>query len=215
MKRWYPITVFLIVINFVIGLQLQSVHWNPVAIFAWGGMTGDMPTAQPLSSFPGLSGLGNTVISGPVLLIVRATYASLMHFSWEHLVSNMVTLFLIGQLFEINTWFGTILPVYWLTGVISMISASILQPDAITVGASGAIFGIMGAALVLGIRAKRRHDVTNQMRAQYQEMTQYAYFLIVLNIISTFMTANVSVVGHISGLAAGAILGLIIPIKDM
>ena len=63
-------------------------------------------------------------------------------------------------------------------------------PIAVTVGASGAIFGIMGALLVLEYRA------TGSFAGQ-------ALGLIVLNLLLTFAIPNISVGGHVGGLVGG------------
>jgi membrane associated rhomboid family serine protease len=69
----------------------------------------------------------------------------------------------------------------------------LLSPDAVTVGASGAIFGILGALFVL---ERRRHIATGGQVAA----------LIVLNLIFTFAVSNISVGGHIGGLIGGVVL---------
>jgi membrane associated rhomboid family serine protease len=74
----------------------------------------------------------------------------------------------------------------------------ILSPDSATLGASGAIFGLMGALVVLQLRAKQ-----NPWRSGLGG-------LIVLNLIITFTIPGISIGGHIGGLVAGAIAGLLI-----
>ena len=69
-----------------------------------------------------------------------------------------------------------------------------MSPDALTVGASGAIFGILGAALVL----ERQGSLV---------LGGQAFGLIAFNLIITFAlssTVNISIGGHLGGLVGGA-----------
>src|SRR5207253_7786855 len=70
-----------------------------------------------------------------------------------------------------------------------------LNPNDVTVGASGAIFGILGALFVLEYHATGR--------VMGQAMT-----LIVINIAFSYAVPNISIGGHLGGLAAG-ILGTV------
>jgi membrane associated rhomboid family serine protease len=68
-----------------------------------------------------------------------------------------------------------------------------LSPDALTVGASGAIFGILGAALVL--ESQRNYVLGGQ-----------AFGLIAFNLIITFaFSTHISIGGHLGGLAGGGL----------
>ena len=73
--------------------------------------------------------------------------------------------------------------------------ALLLNPNSVTVGASGAIFGVLGALFVLEYHATGR--------VMGQAMT-----LIVINIAFSFAVPNISIGGHLGGLAAG-ILGTV------
>jgi membrane associated rhomboid family serine protease len=68
----------------------------------------------------------------------------------------------------------------------------LLDPASPTVGASGAVFGLMGALTVL------------QMRSGQNPWRSGIGTLIVLNLVITFMVPNISIGGHLGGLVAGA-----------
>lgn len=224
MRRLHIVTYVLIAINVGLGVLAAKTNFSVQTLLSWGAMSGHMPQVELLNQFPPFvnhigqyqTGIFIRAISGTPLLILRATYASFLHFSWMHLASNMLVLYMIGRQFEDSNYFGLLLPVYWITGVVSMVSAYVFQPNAITVGASGAIFGIMGTCFVLSWRARHAYNI-GRIQAYSADMYirtgNYAYFLIVFNLISTFLTPNISVVGHISGLITGAVLGLIIPLS--
>jgi membrane associated rhomboid family serine protease len=80
--------------------------------------------------------------------------------------------------------------------------ALLVQPNAVTVGASGAIFGLMGAAAV-------------EMRARGINPFQTNIgMLILLNLGLSFVFSNISVGGHIGGLVGGILVGLVFHLAD-
>ena len=220
-------TYVLVGINVWLGILLAKYSWNTNVLLAWGGMNAHMPQVQALVQLPPFADMSQATLnklphfmyspmSGTILLIVRSIWASFLHFSWAHLGSNMMVLFLMGRMFEESNYPGIIVPVYLFTGSVSMVSAFYFQSAALTAGASGAIFGIMGAGYVLYLRSKpafRKATIDTEAANRYARLGNYVYSLIVLNIISTFMTPGISIIGHIAGLVSGLLVGLIIPLK--
>ncbi len=123
----------------------------------------------------------------------RLLTAAFLHYGPLHLALNMYSLYFAGTLLEhvIGRWRFVLL--YLASGVAGSAGALWLSPNAITVGASGAIFGILGALFVL---ERSRHIATGGQVAG----------LIVLNLILTFAISNISVGGHLGGLVAGVAL---------
>jgi membrane associated rhomboid family serine protease len=123
----------------------------------------------------------------------RMVTAAFLHYGPFHLAINMYSLYFAGTLLEqiIGRWRFALL--YLGSGVAGSAGALALSPNSVTVGASGAIFGILGALFVL----ERRGNIATggQIAA-----------LIVLNLIFTFAISNISVGGHIGGLIGGVIL---------
>src|SRR5262249_59284194 len=103
-------------------------------------------------------------------------------------------------------WFGGVLEhvigslrfafLYIASGLAGAAGALYLSPNSPTVGASGAIFGILGALLVL------------ERRGAIQSGGQILA-LIVLNLVLTFSLAGISIGGHIRGLIGG--VGAVVP----
>jgi membrane associated rhomboid family serine protease len=81
------------------------------------------------------------------------------------------------------------------SGLAGSAGALIWSPNALTVGASGAIWGIMGAALVL--EARRIWVFGGQ-----------AMGLVVFNLLITFLIPGISIGGHIGGLVGGGLCAL-------
>ena len=123
----------------------------------------------------------------------RMLSAAFLHYGPFHLLVNMYSLYFAGTLLEqvIGRW--RFLLLYVASGVAGSAGAILLTPNSVTVGASGAIFGILGALFVL----ERRGNIATggQVAA-----------LVVLNLVITFALSNISVGGHIGGLIAGVVL---------
>jgi membrane associated rhomboid family serine protease len=123
----------------------------------------------------------------------RLISAAFLHYGIFHLAINMYSLWYVGQALEHALGRGRFLLLYLVSGLAGSAGALLISPDRPTVGASGAIFGILGAALVL---ERRGHLIFGG-----QAMT-----LIVINLVITFAFRNsISVGGHVGGLIGGAL----------
>jgi membrane associated rhomboid family serine protease len=121
----------------------------------------------------------------------RLVTAMFLHASLLHIAFNMFALYWLGSVVEEAIGTGRFLLVYFAAGLAGSAGALVFSsPLAITVGASGAIFGIMGALLVL------EYLTTGSFAGQ-------AAGLILINLVITFTIPNISVGGHIGGLAGG------------
>ena len=121
----------------------------------------------------------------------RLVTAMFLHASLLHLAFNMLALYWLGSIVEqaLGSW--RFLALYFVSGIAGSAGALVFSnPFAVTVGASGAIYGIMGALLVLEYRA------TGSFAGP-------ALGLIVLNLALTFAIPNISIGGHLGGLAGG------------
>jgi membrane associated rhomboid family serine protease len=124
----------------------------------------------------------------------RLVTAAFLHYGPFHLAINMYSLYFAGTLLEhvIGRWRFALL--YLASGIAGSAGAILWNPNTITVGASGAIFGILGALFVL---ERRNHINTGGQIAG----------LIVLNLVFTFVLSTyISVGGHVGGLIGGVAL---------
>jgi membrane associated rhomboid family serine protease len=124
----------------------------------------------------------------------RLFTAMFLHASFFHLAVNMYSLYFVGSIMEqvIGRW--RFLLLYLASGLAGSAGALVLSPTTPTVGASGAIFGVLGGLFVL---ERRRHISTGGQVAG----------LIVLNLVITFaFSSSISVGGHVGGLIAGMVL---------
>lgn len=128
----------------------------------------------------------------------RLITAGFLHYGPIHVFFNMMILYQLGQLLE--PAFGRLrFGVLYFTALVGgSVGALIVTPKALTAGASGAVFGLMGVAAI----AMHRRGI-NIMQTGIGS-------LLVINLLLTFFLSNVSIGGHIGGLAAGAVGGLIV-----
>jgi membrane associated rhomboid family serine protease len=126
----------------------------------------------------------------------RLITAAFLHYGPFHLLLNMLALWWFGTALERRIGSGRFLAIYIVSGLAGSAGALILDPTTPTVGASGAIFGILGAGLVM-----------EQFQRDYV-FGGSALGVIVLNLVFTFSVASISIGGHIGGLIAGAICAL-------
>jgi membrane associated rhomboid family serine protease len=122
----------------------------------------------------------------------RLISAAFLHYGPIHLAMNMLALWWIGR--PLEAWMGPVryLLLYLVAGLAGSAGALIANPQAVTVGASGAIFGILGAAIVLE-------------RQQTYVLGGSAITLLVVNLAFTFAVPGISIGGHLGGLAGGAL----------
>jgi len=142
----------------------------------------------------------NGVLYGPLVAHGdwwRLLAAAFLHYGPIHLLMNMYGLYLAGSLLEqvIGRW--RFLLLYLASGLAGSAGALIASYYGLTVGASGAIFGIFGALYVL---ERRRHIASGGQIAG----------LIVLNLVFTLAVPGISVGGHVGGLIGGAVLMLLL-----
>ena len=125
----------------------------------------------------------------------RLMTAAFLHYGPFHLILNMLALWWFGSLLERRIGSGRFLLLYLVSGLAGSAGALILDPTVPTVGASGAIFGILGAGLVL----EQQRDYV---------FGGSALGIIVINLVFTFSISNISIGGHIGGLIGGAVATL-------
>ena len=125
----------------------------------------------------------------------RVATSGFLHISWEHFFSNMIALLFLGVLLGNALGAARFVTVYLGSLVLGGLFVLLFSPDSLTVGASGAVFGLAGAGLVVAWRQKRVFT--------FVIVAAWA----VTNIVFTFSTPGISIAGHIGGLLAGGLLG--------
>ena len=127
-----------------------------------------------------------------------------LHFGFDHLLNNMVVLAAVGWNLEYELGGLKFLVLYFLSGLGGNVLSAwwdIRMGDyAISAGASGAIFGVIGALLYVAIRNRGRvGDISGKG----------ILFMIALSLYYGFSSGGVDNMAHIGGLAAGFVLSIL------
>lgn len=127
----------------------------------------------------------------------RLLTALFVHGGFIHLALNMLALWLIGQSLEPMLGRARFLALYLISGLGGSVMVALIAPGQLTVGASGAIFGMMAALLIIG-----RHIGAN--------VTGLLVILGVNFAFGFFAEGRISWQAHLGGAIVGALVALII-----
>lgn len=180
-RRLNAVTVVLISLN--VGVALAELAINGAFsgnwIFEHGALIGSVPFTD----------IG--VAHGEWWRMVTSMF---LHGGYLHLALNMYSLYYVGSILEIQIGRWQFLLLYFGSGIAGSAGAVLWSPYSPTVGASGAIFGILGALFIL----ERRGSIATEGQIAG---------LIVLNLVFTFaLSSYISVGAHVGGLIGGVVL---------
>jgi membrane associated rhomboid family serine protease len=185
---------------------------NVIAFLAEGRLTGgNGGGAENLFNRGAL--LGSGIESGPAghgLTYVGVAYGQwwrivtggFLHVNLLHIAFNMYLLYLLGQILEPALGSVRFAAVYLVSLLGGSLVALLVSPHELTVGASGAVFGLM-AAVLLEARAR-----------QIPELQRWVTVLILFNLAFSFVYPDISWGGHVGGLISGALSTLVLQLGD-
>ncbi len=128
----------------------------------------------------------------------RLLTAGFLHASLIHIGLNMLSLYFVGRSLEPSIGRANFVAVYFASLLAGSFGALLFQPGVPTLGASTAIFGIFGALIAVA-------------RARGISIWQSGLGpILALNLVFTLTVSNISVGGHLGGLAAGGLCGWLI-----
>lgn len=134
----------------------------------------------------------------------RVLTALVVHSSWLHIGLNMLALWMIGRILEPLVGHARFIVLYLIAGLGGSVGVALLAPFTSVIGASGAIFGLFGALLVIG-----RHIGANITGIAVIIAINFA-FPFVMGLLSGSMSSiQISWQAHLGGLIAGAAVGFI------
>ncbi|HMI82046.1 MAG TPA: rhomboid family intramembrane serine protease, partial [Solirubrobacterales bacterium] len=178
-----PATYALIAINVVVFLiELTS---GP----------GGLSAGSASSFFRDFALFGPSVAEGEWYRLLTSGF---LHVSIIHIGFNMFLLLVLGRLLEPALGTPRFLVLYFVSLLAGSFGALVVEPNALTVGASGAVFGLAGAVFIIA-RGRGMDALAGEIG-----------FLIVFNLVWSFVGSNISVGGHIGGLVGGVICALLI-----
>jgi membrane associated rhomboid family serine protease len=189
--------------------SLRSLATRPVVTYALiaASVVAFLPS---LAAGPGAGPGGNPLavdfaLFGPAVAQGewwRLITSGFLHYGLIHLAFNMIILVQLGAMLEPTLGrlrFGLLYATALFGG---SFGALLLQPGGRTAGASGAVFGLMGAAVV----GMRRRGV--------DPMQSGIGGLLAINLVLTFVIPGISIGGHLGGLAGGAAAGSLLFATD-
>lgn len=180
MQRFTPITYTLILINIVIWLCmiLYLNRFSDVKLLEVGGL------------------VHFNVIHGEWYRLISSMF---LHFNFEHILMNMLSLFIFGKIVEsiIGSW--RMLIIYIISGLYGNFVSLSFNTTTISVGASGAIFGLIGSIFVIMYLSKNFNK---------KMIGQLLIALVVLIVFSLFMS-NINIMAHLGGFISGVLITLI------
>ena len=125
-----------------------------------------------------------------------------LHIGLMHLVVNSVTVYYIGT--QIENMFGhsRFLAIYFVSALTGNLASFVFLPDALSAGASTAIFGLFGAFLMLG--ESFHHN-------PYIRLLSRQFLIFVgINLVFDLFMSGVDIYGHLGGLVGGFLMGYVV-----
>ena len=158
-----------------------------------------LPFSRSSLRFSVLDGYGT---AGPYIAELgewwRVFTGTFLHADLRHLLFNMLVLYLLGRRLERFIGPALLSGIYIVSLVGGSAGALLLRPDAFVVGASGAVYGLMGAAFVVEFLRGG-----NPWRDGLGS-------LIIINVVISLLIPGISIGGHLGGLGVGALAGFAI-----
>ncbi len=131
----------------------------------------------------------------------RLVTGMFLHGGPTHILLNMISLYIVGRIAEglMDRW--SYLALYFAAGIVGGAVSVTMHPDGLSVGASGAIFGVFG--MIAGYAVAFRH----QMGAKFGVLMREFGGVLVLNLVLGFSIPGIDMSAHIGGLVVGVIGG--------
>ncbi|UUT34351.1 rhomboid family intramembrane serine protease [Microbacterium elymi] len=127
-----------------------------------------------------------------------------VHSGWLHIGLNMLALWMIGRILEPLLGHVRFLVIYLISGIGGSVAVALLAPGTWVVGASGAIFGLFGALLIIG-----RHIGANVSGIAIIIAINFAFPFVVGLLSGSLAAVQISWQAHLGGLIAGSAVGFI------
>ncbi len=146
--------------------------------------------------------LAGSVQPPPYTDPVQWLTAIFLHASILHIGVNMYSLYVLGMIVEPAGQPGQYLALYLGAGIGgNAVAAYTEAANTVSIGASGAIFGLVGAVLVMAIW---------RPGAQRSALVRWVLMILVINAVIDVATPDISIAAHAGGFVAGVLLALLL-----
>ena len=180
--------------RFLAGAQVTSLIIGAnVLVFLLMQLTGSPTSDRTLRRF---GALVSPLPSGQWWRLITAMF---VHFGFLHIVFNMLALLLFGGAIEQRYGKPRYLMLYLGAGVLGSATSLAFTHATLSAGASGAIFGIIGAMLAVAVWNRHRPGMSGQVRS--------LLFLIGINVFFGVASPGIDLHAHIGGLIGGFVIG--------
>jgi membrane associated rhomboid family serine protease len=182
-RRFPPATLALVAVN----------------CFAWIAL-------NPFSTVDEASLVRAGALFGPAVMVGewwRPLSAMFLHAGWMHLLVNMYALFLLGRFAEGLLGFERFLLIYILSGVSGALGSLLAIRGAVSVGASGAIMGLLGTLIVVLLLRKGRLP-----ESWRRVLLWNLVFISAIQIFVGFQMPMIDNGAHVGGLVGGAVAAI-------
>jgi membrane associated rhomboid family serine protease len=132
----------------------------------------------------------------------RLVTSGFLHANFLHIALNMYLLWILGQMLEPAIGSVRFAAIYFVSLLAGSFGALLVDPRKATLGASGAVFGLMGAAFI-----ELRHRGIDPMQAGIGG-------LILFNLVFSFLFPGISYGAHVGGLIGGGLAALALHAGD-
>ncbi|MBE2318417.1 rhomboid family intramembrane serine protease [Solirubrobacter sp. CPCC 204708] len=177
--------------------NLRSMAVDPIATYILLGIN----VAIFLGASSSQNAVNEMVLWGPGVAdgdYWRLLTSGFLHTSIFHLLMNGLALFWLGRMIEPALGHARFVAIYLVSLLAGSVGVMLLSWDASTLGASGAVYGLLGAAIVM---ARNRNIPL---------MDSGLLPILALNLGITFLIPNISIGGHLGGLVGGLLTTFVI-----
>jgi len=183
--RISPVTTGLIIVN--------------ILVFVWSAVQPGAFSSESLLHLGANYGLAIGV-KGEWWRLLTSMF---LHGGVTHILLNMVSLYIVGKIAENLLGSRDYLALYMASGIVGAATSAIIHPEGLSVGASGAIFGIFGAVAGYVIAYRDR------LGDRFEPIIREFGGVLVFNLVFGFVVPGIDMSAHIGGLAVGLIGGLL------
>jgi membrane associated rhomboid family serine protease len=161
-----------------------------------GGGLGGLVSPSPVTLVLLGAKYGPSIRAGEIWRLVTANY---LHGGLIHLIFNSIALVTLGPLIERSFGWRKFFILYTVSGVSGFLLSDLWRPGVVSIGASGAIYGLLGFAVVFG-----RYRSGPAGRAIADQLTRWLIYGLLM-----FFIPGIDSAAHLGGLVPGALLGLV------
>lgn len=140
--------------------------------------------------------------------LLRLISSQFVHAGAMHLAGNLYGLVIAGLLLVPITGNAGLLCCYLIAGLGGSIASAYMKAATVSVGASGAIFGLFGILLVLALLRDQR------IAPMRQFMLLNCGFFVAINLLNGAFSHGIDNAAHVGGLAVGTILGVVLYVSE-